>query len=370
MELSEDSEKQLLIHPDPLRRSSSPEPRCSDPESGADEDAGFPSRFCRDSDTLPEESAARRSARKKLIMAAVVSLVFMTGEVVGGYFAQSLAIMTDAAHLLTDVCSISISCFSLWLSSRPKTDSMTFGWHRAEILGMLLSVFSIWIVTVLLLISAARRVSDGDYEIDSFIMLITSGGAVGVNVLMVLILHQSGASHGHNHSFPPARLQTDKQRDLHHDLHHHDLHPDLHHGHNASVRAAFVHVVGDLLQSFGVLLAATIIHFRPEYKVADPICTFLFSVLVLGTTIPISKDVFRVLMEGSPKQVISVRERLLSLRGVQSVHNLHVWSLNLNKHFLSAHLSTDADPLLVLSSANQLLRSEFGFCCVTLQVER
>ncbi|KAI4785530.1 hypothetical protein KUCAC02_037706, partial [Chaenocephalus aceratus] len=168
MELSEDSEKQLLIHPDPLRRSSSPEPRCSDSESGADEDAGFPSRFCRDSDTLPEESVARRSARKKLIMAAVVSLVFMTGEVVGGYFAQSLAIMTDAAHLLTDVCSISISCFSLWLSSRPKTDSMTFGWHRAEILGMLLSVFSIWIVTVLLLISAARRVSDGDYEIDSF----------------------------------------------------------------------------------------------------------------------------------------------------------------------------------------------------------
>ena len=84
---------------------------------------------------------------------------------------------------------------------------------------------------------------------------------------MVLILHQSGASHGHNHSFPPARLQTDKQRDLHHhDLHHHDLHPDLHHGHNASVRAAFVHVVGDLLQSFGVLLAATIIHFRVSKK--------------------------------------------------------------------------------------------------------
>ncbi|KAK5858018.1 hypothetical protein PBY51_011219 [Eleginops maclovinus] len=374
MDLPEDLEKQPLIQLDPLRWSSSPEDRCSDSDSGAD-DPGFPSRFCRDSDSLPEESVARRSARRKLIMAAAVSLLFMTGEVVGGYLAHSLAIMTDAAHLLTDVCSILISCFSLWLSSRPQTPTMTFGWHRAEVLGMLLSVVSIWGVTVLLVVSAAQRISDGDFDIDSQIMLITSGGAVGVNVLMVLILHQSGASHGHSHSSPPARLQTaDLRPDLHPDPNpdlHPDPHPDLHHEHNASVRAAFVHVVGDLLQSVGVLLAATIIHFRPEYKVADPICTFLFSVLVLGTTLPISKDVFRILMEGSPEEVISVRERLLALRGVRSVHALHVWSLNLTKHFLSAHLSTeaDADPLLVLSEASQLLRSEFGFCSVTLQVE-
>uniref|UniRef100_A0A3P8STP8 Cation efflux protein transmembrane domain-containing protein n=1 Tax=Amphiprion percula TaxID=161767 RepID=A0A3P8STP8_AMPPE len=187
--------------------------------------------FCQET-TGMSESQTRRSARKKLYVACAVSLVFMTGELIGGYAAHSLAIMTDAAHLLTDFGSIVVSIFSLWISSRPQTQNMTFGWHRAEILGMLLSIVSIWAVTVVLVLSAVQRITDGDYDIDSQIMLLTSGCAVGVNVLMVLILHQSGASHGHSHG----------------------------HG-NASVKAAFIHVVGDLLQSVGVLLAATIIHF-------------------------------------------------------------------------------------------------------------
>uniref|UniRef100_A0A673BLY1 Solute carrier family 30 member 2 n=1 Tax=Sphaeramia orbicularis TaxID=375764 RepID=A0A673BLY1_9TELE len=144
----------------------------------------------------------------------------------GGYAAHSLAIMTDAAHLLTDFGSIVISIFSLWLSSRPCTKNMTFGWHRAEVLAMLVSVLSMWAVTAVLVFSAAQRMADGDYDINSHIMLITSGCAVGVN-----ILHGPQGHHRHGRS----------------------------HG-NASVRAAFIHVVGDLLQSLGVLLAATIIH--------------------------------------------------------------------------------------------------------------
>uniref|UniRef100_A0A672HK56 Probable proton-coupled zinc antiporter SLC30A3 n=1 Tax=Salarias fasciatus TaxID=181472 RepID=A0A672HK56_SALFA len=199
---------------------------------------------CHESESMSgAERDARRRARRKLLFACAVSLVFMTGEVIGGYAAHSLAIMTDAAHLLADFGSINISLFSLWISSRPRTQAMTFGWHRAEILGMLLSIASIWAVTAALVFSAAQRITDDDYEIDSGIMLITSGCAVGVNILMVLILHQSGTSHGHGHGFPTSQ----------------------HHSHshgNASVKAAFIHVVGDLLQSVGVLLAAIVIHFR------------------------------------------------------------------------------------------------------------
>ncbi|KAG8013152.1 Zinc transporter 2 [Nibea albiflora] len=270
--------------------------------------------------------------------------------------------MTDAAHLLTDFGSIMISIFSLWISSRPQTHSMTFGWHRAEILGMLLSVLSIWAVTAALVLSAVQRITDGDYDIDSQIMLVTSGCAVAVNILMVLILHQSGASHGHSHSFPSGR---EHDRDGHRHGHHHG---------NASVRAAFIHVVGDLVQSVGVLLAATIIHFWPEYKVADPICTFLFSVLVLGTTVPVTKDVFRILMEGTPRDVhfSAVRDRLLSVRGVTAVHSLHMWSLNMTHSLLSVHVAAEreADAQIVLTKATKLLRSEFGFSGVTIQVER
>uniref|UniRef100_A0A8C3G8G0 Probable proton-coupled zinc antiporter SLC30A3 n=1 Tax=Cyclopterus lumpus TaxID=8103 RepID=A0A8C3G8G0_CYCLU len=320
-----------------------------------------PDGLCLEAGTMSAaESEVRRSARRKLYLACTVCLLFMTGEVVGGYAAHSLAIMTDAAHLLTDFCSILISIFSLWLSTRPPTHTMTFGWHRAEILGMLLSMVSIWAVTAALVALAAQRIHDGDFDIDSRIMLVTSGCGVGVNVLMVLILHQSGASHGHAHAHAlPAKQRQGSG-------HHHS------HG-NAAVKAAFIHVLGDLVQSLGVLLAATIIYFWPEYKVADPICTFLFSVLVLATTLPITKDVLRILMAGAPRDVdfSSVRERLLSVKGVTSLHSLHVWSLNTTRSFLSVHMATDegTDAQLVLKKATKLLRSKFDFSSVTIQVE-
>ncbi|XP_069391731.1 proton-coupled zinc antiporter SLC30A2-like isoform X2 [Paralichthys olivaceus] len=336
MESPTDSEKQLLIETEPLWTSSLEE-KYSESRSDILDDASSSldlwktdqtHRLCQETGTVPAaDSDAQRLARRKLFIACALTLVFMIGEVVGGYAAHSLAIMTDAAHLLTDFGSILISIFSLWISSRPRTQTMTFGWHRAEILGMLLSIVSIWALTAALVLSAAQRITDGNYDIDSHIMLITSGCAVGVNILMVLILHQSGASHGHSHGFSTDRLQRNGERQSHG---------------NASVRAAFIHVVGDLLQSVGVLLAATIIHFWPEYKVADPICTFLFSVLVVGTTVPVTKDVLRILMEGAPQDVSfsAVRKSLLSVGGVVAVHSLYMWSLNMSDALLSVHVVT------------------------------
>ncbi|XP_024286295.1 zinc transporter 2-like [Oncorhynchus tshawytscha] len=311
------------------------------------------------------ESREKQLAKRKLIIASVVSLVFMVGEVIGGYAAHSLAVMTDAAHLLTDFGSIMVSLFSLWVSSRPPTKTMNFGWHRSEILGACLSVLSIWAVTGVLVFIAVQRILNDDFEIHSQIMLITSGCAVGVNVLMALILHQSSHSHGPSYHRP------------------HDNTVNLSHGHshglpgghgNTSVRAAFIHAVGDLLQSLGVLLAATIIHFWPQYKIADPICTFMFSVFVLGTTVTILKDVFRILMEGVPKGIDfnTVREMLLSLRGVKTTHNLHMWALTLSQSQLSVHVAIeeDASPQQVLMDATKLLQSEFGFSSITIQVEQ
>ncbi|XP_056151515.1 proton-coupled zinc antiporter SLC30A2-like [Lampris incognitus] len=300
----------------------------------------------------------KRRAKRTLLIATVVSLVFMTGEVIGGYAADSLAIMTDAAHLFTDVASFILSLLSLWISSRPHTKTMTFGWHRAEILGALMSVLSIWVVTGVLVYLAVLRIINDDYEIRGFIMVITSGCAVAVNILMALILHQPGVSHGHSHGLPssqPAQCGEDR-------------------GHvNTSVRAAFIHVVGDLLQSAGVLVAAIIIYFQPHLKIADPICTFLFSVLVLGTTLRILKDVFRILMEGAPSGVHfnTVRELLLTVRGIRTTHNLHLWGLSMSHSLLSVHVAVekDADAQSVLMEATKLLHSEFGFSSVTIQVE-
>ncbi|XP_044527286.1 zinc transporter 2 isoform X1 [Gracilinanus agilis] len=298
--------------------------------------------------------AQKERARRQLYVAATICLVFIIGEVVGGYLAHSLAVMTDAAHLLTDFASMLISLFSLWMSSRPATKTMNFGWHRAEILGALLSVLSIWVVTGVLVYLAVQRLISGDYEIEGGAMLITSGCAVAVNIIMGFTLHQSGHDHGHSHGHNHGTSSKQEEQ-------------------NPSVRAAFIHVVGDLLQSLGVLVAAYVLYYKPEYKYVDPICTFLFSILVLGTTLTILRDVVLVLMEATPKGVdfTAVRDLLLSVEGVAALHSLHIWALTVAQPVLSVHIAIaqEADAQIVLKEARARLQGTFHFHTTTIQIE-
>uniref|UniRef100_A0A8C8E0R8 Probable proton-coupled zinc antiporter SLC30A3 n=2 Tax=Oryzias sinensis TaxID=183150 RepID=A0A8C8E0R8_9TELE len=314
-----------------------------------------------------EQSGDKVLAKRKLFIASGVCLIFMIGEVIGGYLAHSLAIMTDAAHLLTDFGSMMVSLFSLWISSRPPTKTMNFGWHRSEILGAFVSVMSIWVVTGALVYLAIERIVQNDYEIEGHVMLATSGCAVIVNIIMAYILHHSTTLHPHGSGY--HQIDEDGRSPVNHGHAH-----TLLGGHsNTSVRAAFIHVIGDLLQSVGVMVAAIIIYVRPEYKVADPICTFLFSLFVLCTTVTILRDVFRILMEGSPKGIefSSVKEVLLSVKAVKSMHCLHLWALTLGQSLVSVHLAIEeeADPQAVLQEATDLLIAKFGFHSITIQVE-
>ncbi|KAJ0055256.1 hypothetical protein NL108_013571, partial [Boleophthalmus pectinirostris] len=302
-------------------------------------------KHCHDNSRAKEDrEREKKVARKRLYVVSLICLVFMIGEILGGYFASSLAVMTDAAHLMVDLMSFIISLVSLWLSSLPATHKLSYGWHRAEILGALLSVFTIWLVTGVLVYLAVQRLISNDYTIEGTIMLITSGCAVLANIIMALTLHQSGhghshgglSSHGHGHGHsngPKSNQEPDLEQN--HDQGHRAQQA------NASVRAAFVHVVGDLLQSLSVLVSAIIIFFKPEYKIADPICTFIFSILVLCTTFTIIKDIVVVLMEGTPGgvQYSEVRDRLLAVKGVTAVHNMRIWALTMNQVLLTAHVA-------------------------------
>ncbi|KAI4893407.1 hypothetical protein NFI96_033625 [Prochilodus magdalenae] len=264
------------------------------------------------------ENREKLVAKKKLYIASIVCLVFMIGEVI-------------------------------------------------EILGALISVMSIWIVTGVLVYLAIERIVKNDYDIEGQVMLLTSGCAVVVNIIMAYILHHSTTFHAHGSGY--HKIDENGMSPVGHG-HSHSLLGG--HG-NTSVRAAFIHVLGDLLQSFGVMVAAIIIYFRPEYKVADPICTFLFSVFVLGTTITILRDVFRILMEGAPKSIEfnSVKEVLLSLKAVKAMHSLHLWALTLGQTLISVHVAIEenADPQSVLKEATELLQTKFGFYSTTIQVE-
>ncbi|NXG73495.1 ZNT8 protein, partial [Baryphthengus martii] len=299
----------------------------------------------------------QHQARRKLCVASVICIFFMIAEIIGEYIAGSLAVITDAAHILVDLTSFLISLFSLWLSSKPPTKQLTFGWHRAEILGALMSMIIIWMVTGLLTYLAIMRLLHSDYNIDATVMLITSACAVLANILLSLILHPMGHEHSHGaqgseHASAPLEKAALS---------------------NASVRAAFVHAIGDLFQSISVLISALIIFFKPEYKIADPICTFVFSIFVLATTITILRDILIVLMEGTSKGFAynAVKARILAVEKVKSVHNLHVWSLTMNQTILSAHVATadTVDSQKILRDITQALFDQYSFHSITIQIE-
>lgn len=141
--------------------------------------------YQQNSSILPEDHCHRerngevdKKARKKLLLASGLCVIFMIAEIIGGVLSNSLAIATDAAHLLTDFASFMISLFSIWVAGRPATRKMPFGWYRAEVIGALTSVLLIWVVTGILFYLAVERIINKDFELDVTVMLITS--AVGV----------------------------------------------------------------------------------------------------------------------------------------------------------------------------------------------
>lgn len=329
----------------------------------------------------------------------------MIGEIIGGVLANSLAIVTDAAHLLTDFASFLISLFALVLASRPRTKRMNFGWYRAEVMGALLSVLLIWVVTGVLVYLAIRRVITRDYEIDGQVMLITAAVGVFFNLVMGFLLHDHGHAHDglrtcpvkHHHSHgrhghwpinegtsvadETLSLQSDSSAAL---INSSATEVKLSESEeagaadamstvNINVRAAFIHVLGDLVQSIGVLVAAYIIYYKPDWKLADPVCTFVFSVLVLCTTLRIMRDIVVVLMEGTPLNISysKVRQALCSINGVKDVHSLRLWSLTINRVVLSAHLAIDDSVSCqeVIAVAGQLMQDHFSITDCTIQAE-
>ncbi|XP_053844483.1 probable proton-coupled zinc antiporter SLC30A4 [Vidua macroura] len=328
------------------------------------------------------ERSKQRKVKKRLTLAALLYLLFMTGELIGGYVANSLAIMTDALHMLTDLSGIILTLLALWLSAKSPTKRFTFGFHRLEVLSAIISVLLVYILMAFLLYEAVQRTIHMDYEINGDIMLITAAVGVAVNLIMGFLLNQSGHLHSHSHSHPHSHVPQPSspnaaQGSSHgHSSHGHSSHGHSSHGHSSlAVRAAFVHALGDLVQSIGVLVAAYIIRFKPEYKIADPICTYVFSILVVFTTVRILCDTGVIILEGVPRHlnVDRIKEDLMKIEDVYSIEDLNVWSLTAGKTTAIVHLQlvpgSSSKWEDVQSKARQLLLNTFGMykCSVQLQ---
>ncbi|KJE94718.1 cation efflux family protein [Capsaspora owczarzaki ATCC 30864] len=328
------------------------------------------------------QSASQREAqvaKRKLLIAAGLCAFFMVGEVVGGAISGSLAIMTDAAHMLSDFAGFMISLFALWLAQRKATDTFSFGFHRAEIIGAIVSVLLIWALTGVLVYEAVLRVIDTP-EVDGEIMFITALCGLAVNILMGLTLHQG---HGHSHGGGGAHVApVDAEKG--------SGGSEAHgHSHNINVRAAYIHVLGDLIQSIGVLIASIMIWVNPDLKLADPICTFVFSVLVLFTTVGILRDSVHVLMEGVPKGIDykHIKNSIEAIAGVERAHDLHIWSLTVGKPAIAVHVSINGprwasraacdtcttppplDPHELLLNIQNVLCGRYGIHHTTVQIE-
>lgn len=334
--------------------------------------------------------------------------------------------MTDAFHMISDLGSFFISIMAIHLARRNPTARYSFGFQRAEVLGALTSIIIIWLLTGILVYMAIMRIIEHDIDVDANTMMITAGIGVFFNIVMGAVLHfgktghshfgmshshgGNGHGHGHSHSHShghshghKASVQSDnsardaeegegvstiisfdlkltkflkKTTDLgtlaipiptadHHSHEHH-------HQENLNLRAAFIHVLGDLVQSIGVLIAAVIIKFT-GFNLADPICTFLFGILVLFTTFGVFRDTMHVLMEATPSHISlgKVCSDLMSIEGVAGVHSLRIWSLKLDSTAISVHLDTipGADVSKVVRQAQQKLQHSHGIDFITVQAQ-
>ena len=309
------------------------------------------------------------SVRRRLVRATVFAVVFLVIEVVGGVMANSLALLTDAAHILSDAGGFVITLYALHVSRRRPTERYSFGFHRSETIAALANVLIIWACTAALVVEAVRRVRLRE-EVDGRLMTIVAGVGVLFNVAMLTVFHEfhghgpAGCACGQAHHAAAAEKGKGPRGA--------PADPGPARAASLNIKSAVAHVVGDLVQSIGVLCAGVVIWINPAYRLADPVCTFVFAILVLMTTWPTLSEVFNIIMESTPASLSGIDEEIGALRGVADVYCVHAWSLTTGKVAMTAHVVVDEGVDLAgkLDEIQGMLRRKFNLEHTTIQLER
>jgi cobalt-zinc-cadmium efflux system protein len=278
----------------------------------------------------------RHAARSQRRLASVLVLItlYMFAEALGGWWANSLALLADAGHMLTDVAALLLALFAAWFSARPATPNKTFGYYRLEILAALTNGVVLVAISLGIFYAAYRRWLEPAAVNSRLLILVASGGLV-VNLICAWLLH--GAHAG-----------------------------DL------NVRGAWLHIIGDALGSIGAIIAGVLIAVRGWYA-ADPLISAFISCLIIWSSWHLIREATNVLLEGTPAHInlASVEEAILKTDGVEGVHDLHVWTITSGREALSAHVvhaHTVAQPAL-LNALRAKLHDRFGVDHLTIQME-
>jgi cobalt-zinc-cadmium efflux system protein len=276
----------------------------------------------------------RPSGQKRLKLALLITASWFLIELAGGIYANSLALLADAAHMLTDFAALGLSFLALKVSTRPATHEKTFGYLRAEILAAFANGIFLILIGIFIFYESYQRFW-APPEVKSLPMLVVAATGLLANLVTGGLLYRS------RHE-------------------------------NLNLRGAFLHVLGDTLGSVGAILAGVLMMARQWY-LADPIVSAIVGGLVLYSSWELVTESVDVLLEGTPRhlKISHILKDLGCIRGIISIHDLHVWSIASGMTAMSCHIvmKTDNDANLVLAESSHLMREKYGIEHTTIQLE-
>jgi cobalt-zinc-cadmium efflux system protein len=279
---------------------------------------------------MHERSHDRRALRWALGLTAV----FFVVELAGGFWTNSLALLSDAVHMLTDVAALGLGLFAIWVANRPPSSNKTFGYYRAEILAALANGVGLCFAVVFIVREAVERLR-AETPVETTGMLVIASLGLGINVLCAWLLAPREDS-------------------------------------SLNLRAAFLHVLADLLGSLGAVAAAVVMIVSGWYA-ADAAAACVIAVLVLVSAWGLVRESLDVLMEAVPSHIDieRLRSEMEQVPGTHRVHDLHVWTLTTGRYALAAHAVIDpaANGDAILEQMRTLLAARFSVDHVTIQVE-
>jgi cobalt-zinc-cadmium efflux system protein len=269
-----------------------------------------------------------------LKIALALTFLFMIAEAIGGWLTNSLALVADAGHMLTDVAALTLTLTAIWFGSRPATSKKTFGYYRLEILAAFVNGIALVLLSIWIIYEAVGRWQAPPEIRGTALTLIAIGGLI-VNVIAAWLLHAD-------------------------------------HKHDLNIRGAFMHVVGDMLGSVAAIVAGVLI-VAFGWLWADALCSIFISIIIIAGAWKLISDSVNVLLEGTPTHIslTAVESAILETEGVGGVHDLHVWTISSGIDALSAHIthSEKVHHSELLASLRDRLHSSFGIDHLTIQME-
>ena len=279
----------------------------------------------------------RSSNKKALAIALVITVSIMAAEFIGGLLTNSLALISDSGHMLSDASSLALSLVAMWFASKPPSPNKTYGFYRFEILAALFNGVTLFFVAALIVFEAAKRFADPAPVLSGHMILIALVGLLA-NLLSAFFLMRTGDVEG-----------------------------------NLNLRSAYLHVLSDALGSVGAIIAGLIMYFFQWY-IVDPVISVIVAILILRSAWGVIKHSVHILMEGTPLTIDmdDVKGTLENIEGVINVHDLHIWTITSGLDSLSCHLLIEDhyDSQLILQEAINRIEEKYKILHTTIQIEK